>query len=95
MTANIKKLAPADFQVTKKYDLKSDEVVGDYIDAKIADSKLSIEETYQNMKVDYDYYFKDTVSFYYYHSPKITLRSSLGSYIDEALKQFKYLQVDT
>lgn len=94
-TANIKKLAPADFQVAKKYDLKPDEVVGDYIEAKIADSKISIEETYQNMNVDYDRYFQDAVSFYYYHSPNITLRSSLGSYIDEALKQFKYLRVDT
>lgn len=98
MTANIKKLAPIDFQSSKLLDVTveefNEEGPDEYAKEKAEDSKLSLSESFANLDISIDHYFKDVVEFESYHDPSITLRTALGSYSEDVLKDVRFLYLD-
>lgn len=98
MNANIKKLAPADFQFTstmhmeRYYDRFSS---AGYNDTQIKNSYLSVEEIFHVFEFDLYKYVKESVEVNMYATPDLTLNHTLGSKLDFVRTNYPFLNYDT
>jgi len=91
MTYNLKTLAPVDIQLTKNINHIDD---GTYTEEQLKESKLSIQESLQNINFKTNEYFKDIVDFDIYTTPDIQLKDSLGTYLKEASIKYPFLRYE-
>ncbi len=96
MTANLKKLAPVDVEFYKSFDLTEEKVAHSYLftTSMIEDSKLSIEETLNQLDIDIHKYFKDIVILHTYSLADITIKDTLGDYYQNAKSKYPFLRYD-
>lgn len=82
MTANLKELAPIDFQTSKEWDLyhipaeKQQKYV--YTEEEKQDSLVPITETFKKLNIP-ESYFKDVVVAHYYGTDEVTYETTLGT----------------
>jgi len=97
MTANLKKLAPVDIEISKKLDLTKQDIENDswlYNEKMMGDSKLLLRDTFMHMNFDFQTSFKDIVEFIAYGSSDILVKDTLGSYFDEVSLKYPYLRYE-
>lgn len=93
MNANITELAPVDVELSKNYNVVSDQY-HNYTVAQMEDSKVPIKETMDKLDFDMNAYFTDTVDLNLYATNELTLRDSLGNYITDAEAAYPALAYD-
>ena len=91
MTANLKKLAPADTEFTKKINIKDDNI---YSLEQQKDSKISLIETLNKLDFDVNTNFKDIVDFNVYTTNTLTLKNTLGDYYKISKSKFPLILYD-
>ena len=91
MTANLKKLAPADTEFTKKINIKDDNI---YSLEQQKDSKISLIETLNKLNFDVNTNFKDIVDFNVYTTNTLTLKNTLGDYYKISKSKFPFILYD-
>ena len=92
MTANLKELAPADIELTKKRNIPKElqEEFG-YTDGQIESSYKTISETLKELKIDENKYLKDQATIHVYTDPNVTYVTTQGDNIDSMKKRYPYL----
>ncbi len=92
MTANLKELAPADIELTKKRNIPKElqEEFG-YTDGQIESSYKTISETLKELKIDENKYLKDQATIHVYTDPNVTYITTQGDNIDSMKKRYPYL----
>ena len=92
MTANLKELAPADIELTKKRNIpkKLQEEFG-YTDGQIESSYKTISETLKELKIDENKYLKDQATIHVYTDPNVTYVTTQGENIDSMKRRYPYL----
>lgn len=88
MSNNLKKLAPADIEFTKKIDITND---SKYSVEQVEDSKVSIEESLKQLNFDIDSNLKDTVNFNVYVDQNLTVKDTLGNYYEISKEKYPLL----
>lgn len=88
MSINLKKLAPADIEFTKKIDITND---SKYSVKQVEDSKVSIEESLKQLNFDIDSNLKDTVNFNVYVDQNLTVKDTLGNYYEISKEKYPLL----
>lgn len=88
MTKNLKELVPMDIEFTKP--LNREEGNG-FSEIEVNDSKISIEKTLENLNLNPEEEFKDTLSFNIYEDESIILKSLLINSLDEIYKEYPFL----
>lgn len=82
MTANLKKLAPIDFQASKEWNLYDIPAINQqqyvYTEEEKADSLVPITETFKKLDIP-ESYFKDIVVVHYYGTDEVTYETTLGT----------------
>ena len=82
MTANLKELAPIDFQASKEWDLyhipAENQKLYVYTEEEKQDSLVPITETFEKLNIP-ESYFKDVVISNYYGTDEVTYEKTLGS----------------
>lgn len=92
MTTNLTTLAPVDVQIYKDLDLSEEN--NKYTKEQIEDSKITIIETLNKMDFDIDKYYKDVLEFNIYETSDITVKNTLGNYVEKVEKDFPFLNLD-
>ena len=92
MTANLKELAPADIELTKKRNIPKElqEEFG-YTDGQIESSYKTISETLKDLKIDENKYLKDQTTIHVYTDPNVTYVTTQGDNIDSMKRRYPYL----
>lgn len=92
MTANLKELAPADIELTKKRNIPKElqEEFG-YTDGQIESSYKTISETLKELKIDENKYLNDQTTIHVYTDPNVTYVTTQGDNIDSMKKRYPYL----
>lgn len=92
MTANLKELAPADIELTKKRNIPKElqEEFG-YTDGQIESSYKTISETLKELKIDENKYLKDQTTTHVYTDPNVTYITTQGDNIDSMKRRYPYL----
>ena len=92
MTANLKELAPADIELTKKRNIPKElqEEFG-YTDGQIESSYKTISETLKELKIDENKYLKDQATIHVYTDSNVTYVTTQGDNIDSMKKRYPYL----
>lgn len=92
MTANLKELAPADIELTKKRNIPKElqEEYG-YTDGQIESSYKTISETLKELKIDENKYLKDQATIHVYTDPNVTYVTTQGDNIDSMKRRYPYL----
>ena len=92
MTANLKELAPADIELTKKRNIPKElqEEYG-YTDGQIESSYKTISETLKDLKIDENKYLKDQTTIHVYTDPNVTYITTQGDNIDSMKRRYPYL----
>lgn len=88
MTKNLKELVPMDIEFTKP--VNREEGNG-FSEIEVNDSKISIEKTLENLNLNPEEKFKDTLSFNIYEDESIILKSLLINSLDEIYKEYPFL----
>lgn len=88
MTKNLKELVPMDIEFTKP--VNREEGNG-FSEIEVNDSKISIEKTLENINLNPEEEFKDTLSFNIYEDESIILKSLLINSLDEIYKEYPFL----
>ena len=88
MTKNLKELVPMDIEFTKP--VNREEGNG-FSEIEVKDSKISIEKTLENLNLNPEEEFKDTLSFNIYEDESIILKSLLINSLDEIYKEYPFL----
>ena len=88
MTKNLKELVPMDIEFTKP--VNREEGNG-FSEIEANDSKISIEKTLENLNLNPEEEFKDTLSFNIYEDESIILKSLLINILDEIYKEYPFL----
>lgn len=88
MTKNLKELVPMDIEFTK---LVNREEGNGFSEIEANDSKISIEKTLENLNLNPEEEFKDTLSFNIYEDESIILKSLLINSLDEIYKEYPFL----
>lgn len=88
MTKNLKELVPMDIEFTKP--VNREEGNG-FSEIEVNDSKISIEKTLENLNLNPEEEFKDTLSFNIYEDESIILKSLLINSLDEIYKEYPFL----
>ncbi len=88
MTKNLKELVPMDIEFTKP--VNREEGNG-FSEIEVNDSKISIEKTLENLNLNPEEEFKDTLSFNIYEDESIILKSLLINILDEIYKEYPFL----
>ncbi len=93
MTSNLKTLAPVDIELEKRRNLTLKEIENQWNlnQNMIEDSTISLEETLKKFEIDYKNIFEDTILFSVYND-QITLKDTLGTYYEEAKRNYPYLR---
>lgn len=88
MTKNLKELVPMDIEFTKP--VNREEGNG-FSEIEVNDSKISIEKTLENLNLNPEEEFKDTLFFNIYEDESIILKSLLINSLDEIYKEYPFL----
>lgn len=88
MTKNLKELVPMDIEFTKP--VNREEGNG-FSEIEVNDSKISIEKTLENLNLNPEEEFKDTLYFNIYEDESIILKSLLINSLDEIYKEYPFL----
>ena len=96
MTANLKKLAPADIELKKKRNIPKElqEEYG-YTDKQLESSYKTISETLKEMNIDEEKYLKEQTTINIYIDPKVTYSTSVGKILGKMQKMYPYLDYDS
>ena len=89
MKNDLTELTPADISITKVMNITEG------TEEQITESKMSIEDTLKKSSLDFNESFSEYVEFTEYIDPNVTLKTTLGKTIDDVLKQFQMLDVNT
>ncbi len=92
MTANLKELAPADIELTKKRNIPKElqEDYG-YTDGQIDSSYKTISETLEDLNIDEEKYLTDQTTIHIYTDSSLTYATSMGKTLDKMKKMYPYL----
>lgn len=88
MTKNLKELVPMDIEFTKPVNREEE---NGFSEIEANDSKISIEKTLENLNLNPEEEFKDTLSFNIYEDESIILKSLLINSLDEIYKEYPFL----
>lgn len=88
MTKNLKELVPMDIEFTKPVNIEEG---NGFSETEVNDSKISIEKTLENLNLNPEEEFKDTLSFNIYEDESIILKSLLINSLDEIYKEYPFL----
>ena len=88
MTKNLKELVPMDIEFTKPVNREEGNA---FSEIEVNDSKISIEKTLENLNLNPEEEFKDTLSFNIYEDESIILKSLLINSLDEIYKEYPFL----
>lgn len=88
MTKNLKELVPMDIEFTKPVNIEEG---NGFSEIEVNDSKISIEKTLENLNLNPEKEFKDTLSFNIYEDESIILKSLLINSLDEIYKEYPFL----
>lgn len=89
MKNDLTEVTPADISITKTMNLTEG------TEEQITESKMSIEDTLKKSSLDFNESFSEYVEFTEYIEPNVTLKTTLGKTIDDVLKQFPNLMIDS
>lgn len=89
MKNDLTEVTPADISITKIMNLTEG------TEEQITESKMSIEDTLKKSSLDFNESFSEYVEFTEYIEPNVTLKTTLGKTIDDVLKQFPSIMIDT
>lgn len=95
MTSDLDELAPADLQLKAYVNMDESFLAQGYTQEQIDHSGLSIIERLDIMGIDLKDDLKESVSFYVYRQPDLTLGTMLGETLDGIMKQYKFLSYET
>ncbi|MBD5088186.1 MAG: ABC transporter permease [Clostridiales bacterium] len=90
--ANLNELAPADIEISQSMNV--DESDG-YTKKQLKNKGKAILELYQDLGIDLKSYFKEYVQFYMYATPDCTMKDTLGSQMEEVMKNYVFLNYET
>ena len=96
MTANLKELAPIDFQAYKEwnlYDIPAEQQQYVYTEEEKQDSLIPIQETLTKLNIP-ESYFKDVVVSHYYGTDEVTYETTLGTKRDYVSQSFPAIHWD-
>lgn len=88
MTKNLKELVPMDIEFTKPVNIEEG---NGFSEIEVNDSKISIEKTLENLNLNPEEEFKDTLFFNIYEDESIILKSLLINSLDEIYKEYPFL----
>lgn len=88
MTKNLKELVPMDIEFTKPVNIEEG---NGFSEIEVNDSKISIEKTLENLNLNPEEEFKDTLSFNIYEDESIILKSLLINSLDAIYKEYPFL----
>lgn len=88
MTKNLKELVPMDIEFTKPVNIEEG---NGFSEIEVNDSKISIEKILENLNLNPEEEFKDTLSFNIYEDESIILKSLLINSLDEIYKEYPFL----
>lgn len=89
MKNDLTEVTPADISITKTMNLTEG------TEEQIIESKMSIEDTLKKSSLNFNESFNEYVEFTEYIDPNVTLKTTLGKTIDDVLKQFPSLVIDS
>ena len=89
MKNDLTEVTPADISITKTMNLTEG------TEEQITESKMSIEDTLKKSSLDFNESFSEYVEFTEYIEPNVILKTTLGKTIDDVLKQFPNLMIDS
>lgn len=98
MNANIKKLAPADFQFTNSMNMErfSDHYKNQgFNDTQIKNSNLRVNEIFKIFNFNIQNYSKELIEVNTYATPDLTMNHTLGSKLNSIRTSFPFLKYDT
>ena len=96
VTANMQEFTPVDIYLEKNWDLSGQNANGkQYTQGEIADSHISIAETFHQLDFSIDEYFKDVYSTNIYATNDLTLGNSLGKSLPSIKQRYTFLKTDT
>ena len=97
MTANLKELAPIDFQASKEWDLyhipAENQKLYVYTEEEKQDSLVPITETFEKLNIP-ESYFKDVVISNYYGTDEVTYEETLGTKREYVSQNFPAIHWD-
>ena len=95
LNANLKELAPVDIQFYKTLNIDESYLNNGYTLEQIEDSKITLKENLENLRLDYKKYFKDIVDLNTYTSNDLTLEKTLGSLYSKFHEKYPFMTFDT
>lgn len=98
MNANIKKLAPVDYEftVTMNMDKYYDKYKSSgYNDEQIKNSNLKVLDIFKRFNFDTSKYFGEYIEINTYATPDLTMNDTLGTKLDTIRTNFPFLKYDT
>ncbi len=97
MNANIKELAPADFEFTSRvFSEREYTVFGDYYnETQLNNSKLTARQVFDKFDFDIKAYSEEYVEVNTYATPELTMNDTLGSKLDTVRESFPFLSYST
>ena len=96
MTSNLQTLAPIDIEVNKLLDVSGNKRTGEaYTAEEIADSHISIRESFEKLDFDINKHFKNIIELNIYSTNDLTFKDTLKPVLTEVKKQFPFVQLDT
>lgn len=98
MNANIKELAPVDFEFTNTMNMAryyEDYKNYGYNDTQIKNSNLKVEEIFKVFNFDIHDYSNEFIEVNIYATPNLTMNHTLGTKLDTIRTSFPFLKYDT
>lgn len=95
LNAQIRELAPADLMLTKEMHLDQSKRKEGMSQKQIDSSDMTILELLNELGVHTDKVFREYVTYPIYKSDELTFGTTLGSRLEEVLKQYRYIQYDS
>lgn len=95
VTSNMQEFTPVDIYLEKNWDLAGQNANGkQYTQGEIADSHISIAETFQQLDFSIDKYFKDVYTLNTYATNDLTLKDTLGKAFPSIKQKYTFLNTD-
>lgn len=96
MIANLNELAPVDVELVKSMDFKTSNMETNQAiyEAITADKELTVAQTLQNNNFALSN-FQEYIEYNIYSTPNLTLKDTLGDYLEEIMQEYKFLSYNT
>ena len=95
VTSNMQEFTPVDIYLEKNWDLAGQNANGkQYTQGEIADSHISIAETFHQLDFSIDKYFKDVYTVNTYATNDLTLKDTLGKAFPSIKQKYTFLNTD-